>query len=310
MVSPVTLSSVASRAVRNTTGTRTPSPRSRRVTSKPSRSGSMMSRTISAGRNVAAVAIAARPVEATATSNPVYRNAVLTRSVMASSSSTTSTRAAGSTMASIVPRPVTSVVGFRAERDLPVPRLAVPSHRDRRPLPGTVVADEAAQVARARHRRPVDGSDEVSLLQAGLVGRLPVHDGDDEGATAAVVGVGRLHAQPPDRWGALAPPQPFDHALGVVDGDGEADALSGGRGVDADHLTGTVDQRAPGVPRVDGGVVLDQPGEVVEGAIGGRHDASRHGGITRQTECVADRHDVVADFHGRGVAELGRGQPA
>ena len=55
-------------------------------------------------------------------------------------------------------------------------------------------------------------------------------------------------------------PQLVDQRLDVVDGDGEADVLGvgGDRGVDPDHLTGGVEQRATRVAGVDGGVGLDE----------------------------------------------------
>src|SRR4029453_17837073 len=64
-----------------------------RCTAHPSKSGNMMSRTIRSGRNESTSVSASRPDAADATSNPSYRSAVATRSVMYASSSTTSTRA-------------------------------------------------------------------------------------------------------------------------------------------------------------------------------------------------------------------------
>src|SRR5947208_2945168 len=60
MVRPTTLSSVASLAVKNSTGARKPSDRRRRVTSKPSRSVSMTSRMTRSGRKDVAEPMAAR----------------------------------------------------------------------------------------------------------------------------------------------------------------------------------------------------------------------------------------------------------
>src|SRR5205085_4103098 len=93
--------------------------------------------------------------------------------------------------------------------------------------------------------------------------------------------------------------QPVGDGPGLVDGNGEADVLGpvgGDGGVDADDLTGRVDQRPAGVAGVDGGVGLDHAGEVVDRAVEGGDDAARHGGVTPQPEGVADGDDVVADL--------------
>jgi hypothetical protein len=67
-MNPVTRSSSASRAVRKMTGTKSPSARRRRQTSKPSMSGSMTSSTTTSGGVREADSSAAMPVCAVATS--------------------------------------------------------------------------------------------------------------------------------------------------------------------------------------------------------------------------------------------------
>src|SRR5712692_1101344 len=93
MVSPWTLSSVASLAVRKMIGTLCPPALSRLSTSMPSMSGSITSRMTRAGENWGTAVSAARPVAAVLTVKPSYRSAIASSSVMFGSSSTTRTRA-------------------------------------------------------------------------------------------------------------------------------------------------------------------------------------------------------------------------
>ena len=82
-------------------------------------------------------------------------------------------------------------------------------------------------------------------------------------------------------------------------------------GVHPDHLAVQVEQRAPRVAVVDGGVGLD---DVVDGVLVGRDDLplERADDARRrrahQPEGVADGDHLVADLHRVGVAERERGQ--
>src|SRR5580704_8639910 len=88
----------------------------------------------------------------------------------------------------------------------------------------------------------------------------------------------------------------------------------GGRGVDADHLAGGVDQRPARVPRLDRSVVVDQPGQLLRRARalvrGGDRFVERGylaGGDRRRAALalrVAERDHLLADRGGVGVAEL------
>src|SRR5580704_8187191 len=89
---PATRSSTASRAVKNSTHTCGISARSRRMTSRPLKSGSMMSSTTASGRNSRAVRTASAPLPAVSTFQPSYRSTLASSSARLGSSSTTSTR--------------------------------------------------------------------------------------------------------------------------------------------------------------------------------------------------------------------------
>src|SRR5690606_22707103 len=108
----------------------------------------------------------------------------------------------------------------------------------------------------------VDLGDEVGDLQPSLLRRASRGDLPDQRAGHAAGGVGDAHAQ--ERVGHLpGTDELVGHVLGRVDRDGEAEpdaaaaARRGDRRVDAHDLPCGVDQRAPGVARVDRGVGLD-----------------------------------------------------
>src|SRR6266478_4050086 len=100
-------------------------------------------------------------------------------------------------------------------------------------------------------------------------------------------------------------------AFRSVDGDGEADAGSGsaGRvdgGIDADHFTVRVDERAAGIAAIDGRIGLN--GFVDEGGLAGLHgaaqgadDASGERGL--EPERIADGENFLAHLQCGGVAE-------
>ncbi len=76
--------------------------------------------------------------------------------------------------------------------------------------------------------------------------------------------------------------------------------------VDADDVAIHVEQRAAGVPLVDGSVGLQVivVGAAVDVAIASRHDPRRH--RPAQSKRIADRHHGVADAHLAAVAEFHR----
>src|SRR5215211_4529101 len=169
MLRPLTLSSVASRAVRNSTGVRVPPERSRLATSKPSRSGSITSSTTRSGRWRRTAEIASSPPVAVATSNPARRRLAERSSRMLGSSSTTSSRASGvvSLMAAIL-----TAVAWR--------RLAVswevPGSGEWWPSTSTPPAPGGAHGQQRRHRRlgPVRPA---LQLQDGPADHLPAWPG-------------------------------------------------------------------------------------------------------------------------------------
>src|SRR5256885_826252 len=101
---------------------------------------------------------------------------------------------------------------------------------------------------------------------------------------------------------------------GAIDGDGEADAhvpldRALDRIIDADQLATTIEQRATGVPGVDGRVGLDHAGEgpsIGSGraAIQARDDAGRERAL--QAERRADGECGVATLKAIGVAQRQR----
>ena len=114
--------------------------------------------------------------------------------------------------------------------------------------------------------------------------------------------------------------QRSDHREGLGVRDREADV--GGRrlpapvehrGVDADDLAGSVDERPAGVARRDRGVGLDQSVErAVLGdhrAVERRHDAERDRRLAVEVEREADRHHLVADTDRAGFGEASGREP-
>src|SRR5215213_8122770 len=185
MLRPLTLSSVASRAVRNSTGVRVPPERSRLATSKPSRSGSITSSTTRSGRWRWTVEMASSPPVAVATSNPARRRLAERSSRMLGSSSTTSSRASGvvSLMAAIL-----TAGAWR--------RLAgsweVPGSGEWWPSTSTPPAPGGAHGRQRRHRRlrPVRPA---LQLQDGPADHLPAWRGGGRHPLSIAVANGRAY---------------------------------------------------------------------------------------------------------------------
>ena len=146
-----------------------------------------------------------------------------------------------------------------------------------------------------------------------------VEAGDDDAAGLtqaqghghALVHVVGGQAQPQGRHTALAHKVIHD-AAGLVDRDGEADALAAGvdSGIDAHQTAFEVEQGTAAVAGVDGGVGLDQVGEhaalAADGAAQGR-DHARGDGVV-EAEGVADGDDGLAGHEVGGIAQGHGGQ--
>ena len=85
------------------------------------------------------------------------------------------------------------------------------------------------------------------------------------------------------------------------------------RGVDADDLAGSVDERPAGVTRRDRGVGLDESVERTvlrhHRAVESRHDAERDRRLAVEVEREADRHHLVADTDRAGFGEASGREP-
>ena len=171
----------------------------------------------------------------------------------------------------------------------------------------------------------IDGDDDVAELNAGLGCALAGSDGVDQDAPVgeAVFAADRsgyvtLEADADGAAHDLVL-RPDEHVVDVDDdvgGHGKADALRAHRlgvdgGIHADDLAGHVDERTAGVARVDGGVRLDEPLELVDSAVGaglvdgavlGGDDAGGDGLTER--EWTADGEHPIANLGAVGVAHL------
>jgi len=178
--------------------------------------------------------------------------------------------------------------------------------------------DVAQQLVGILHRLVAHGGDDITGLDPGLGCGFPFDDRRDQGALVIVhpQGLGGVFVNvldgdaEPAALDGLALAQLGDDVLGHGGGDGKADPLTRGHdgGVDADDLAVEVDQRTTGVPRIDGGVGLD---EVVKGSGAddpalGADDTERDGVF--QAEGIADGQNPGPDLEIRGVAEFEIGQ--
>src|SRR5579885_286415 len=221
-------------------------------------------------------------------------------------------------------------------RDLQLLSAAVDSDPYR--IPGAVRVHDLGQVLLVFDVVAVDGDDEVSSQHDGNVPQVgafapPTQPGAFRGAAgehlddeeAEVDGQPHLLGQ----FGAdgdgldaerRAPhasqgDQVIENGLGGVDRDGKANAgvladIGEDHGIDADHFTVPVHERAAGVAGVDGRVGLDR---FVDGcAVGlfhranGTDDAASHGSC--QAEGIADGIDLLPDLKVLRVAQHGGSQ--
>src|SRR5437588_7651864 len=164
MVSPWTLSSVESRAVKKMVGTFRPEESTRRRTWWPSMSGSITSRIIRAGLKESTLETASRPLSAVSTANPSCRSAMAISSVMLNSASTTRTRAGGVATSRILGSNPWSLLRIAWELDQ---ALGMPGYRG-----GRVEAHVGRDLDRLhRHRRGRRGRLGCRLALASGAGR-------------------------------------------------------------------------------------------------------------------------------------------
>ena len=209
------------------------------------------------------------------------------------------------------------------------PQLASRSgaqHSQVHPLTGVEAVDERLHLVGAVHLVPVDGQDDVAVLQTAAfsrtVGQHP--DVDPPGKLHVQVQfahpllVDFIHGHPQVAAHYPAVVQDIAHRfLGQVDGHGQAIAhvvpRAGGDGrVDADYLAVQVEQGTARIARVDGRVGLDEALDpvVVADDLGlaaqGADDSVGQGGAHAQR--VADGQDPVADLQFFDVAQTHGGQ--
>ena len=124
----------------------------------------------------------------------------------------------------------------------------------------------------------------------------------------------RAHAKPAAH-DATVLAQLFDHFLGRVDGNREADAdvaarLTKDRAIDTHDLADRVDQGSAAVSRIDRGVGLNEVivGPRADDPSFGADNSRRHRMF--QAKRIADRHDPIADLQWSRRPELGERQIA
>ena len=177
--------------------------------------------------------------------------------------------------------------------------------------------DDLLERPRAVDGLAVKARDHVELLDPRLGGRRAGDDVVDEHSLAILDAELRGHfaregADLDAEVATLDAPLGNElpaNPLGQVDRDREANPLiaavvGGDRRVDPHHLAGEVDQRSAGVPRVDGGIGLEELGPLhaAELAPLATDDPRADGRL--QLEGIADGDHPVADLHLVGVAEL------
>jgi hypothetical protein len=182
-------------------------------------------------------------------------------------------RAAGALLAELAQL---VVAGELADGGLEVQRAAFADDPQRGLGAGLELGDAAAEVAEGGDVVAVDADDAVAVLQSGLGGGGAGHDGADDGAGLGGaadggfdVAAGDAEPAADDLAGAL---DLRDDLLGLVDGDGEAEALAAGvdGGVDGDDLALEVEQRAAARAGGDRGVGLQE----VDVAVGVEAEAA------------------------------------
>ena len=179
-----------------------------------------------------------------------------------------------------------------------------------------------AELAEGVDLHSVDGGDDVSGLDAGLICGGSLHDLVDKGALLALVvkGLGDLRAElsAHDTEEAAVNLAELDDLAGKVlqhvRGDGEADSdIAAARGDDggvhADELALEVHKRAARIAAVDGGISLDEVLEVLDIEAGASECA--HNAVSdslAEAERVADGKDEVADADLVGVSKRNCGK--
>src|SRR6266850_2986044 len=190
-----------------------------------------------------------------------------------------------------------SVAGALAELDGDVHPLAAAIDSDVHRVARALAIEDDVDIELTRDFVAIDGDDDiaadVNAAHAGLYEAITTANSGNSGRAAGsgdfdeqafLNGQVQRLAQPATNGQGLhAEVRAVDTAVGnqivgdafrSVDGDGEADAGSGSAervdgGIDADHFTVRVDERAAGIAAIDGRVGLD--GFVDEGGLAGLH---------------------------------------
>src|SRR5438067_6852181 len=185
-------------------------------------------------------------------------------------------------------------------------------------------AQTPLQVRQRRDRRAIETHDQIADRETCAL-RGSTRDHLEDANTGHVRDPELARELPTDRRGRAADPEIGETHATIADEhsreqprrrgrEREADSLRGGddRRVDADDFGVGVDERTPGVSRVQRGVRLDHV--LDESAIPrgerstkGAHDTGRDGRV--KSERIADRDHQLTDSQGLGVGELGRWKP-
>src|SRR6267143_2404686 len=227
-----------------------------------------------------------------------------------------------------------SIAGAFAELDADVHLLAAAIDSDVHRVARAFAIEDDVDIELTRDLLAVDGDDDiaadVNAAHAGLYQAITAANPGGGGGAAgsgdfneqaflnrqvqrftepAANGQG-LHAKE-SAMNATVGDEVVGDVLRGVDGDGEADpgSRSAGRidgGVDADHFTVRIDERAAGVAAIDGCVGLDS--FVDKGGLAGLHGAAQgadDAGSERglETERIADGKNFLAHLQCGGVAE-------
>jgi hypothetical protein len=210
-----------------------------------------------------------------------------------------------------------------AERDVGLVALAIgAAYGDRYRLIGLETREDRCQRVHVRRRPAVDGDDDLSAAQPGLVSGPAVLDADDHHAAAGDCGSADAERGAPGFRHLAVLDQLLRDRLDRVARDREADAgrlraaelrIGGRERRDPDEAGLEVDERAAAVAGVDGRAGLDRRADrdavrALADRPAERADDSL-GDARAQTERVAERHHDVPDIELGRVADRHRLQP-